>query len=112
MAGHPFLEWTAGAAVCFPNEDEARVLGDAATDAYEILVLKRGPAGARVLRRGTAPIDVPPLPATEVDPTGAGDAFAAGYLAALLRGEDDEGCARSALSAAAQAVSLAGARPR
>ncbi|HEY7620330.1 MAG TPA: PfkB family carbohydrate kinase [Solirubrobacteraceae bacterium] len=111
MAGHPFLEWTAGAAVCFPNEDEARVLGAAATDAYEVLVLKRGPAGARVLRRGAAPIDVAPMPATEIDPTGAGDAFAAGFLAALLRGEDDEGCARSALSAAAQAVGRAGARP-
>jgi sugar/nucleoside kinase (ribokinase family) len=76
-----------------------------------VLVLKRGPAGARVLRRGADPIDVPPQPATEVDPTGAGDAFAAGYLAALLRGEDDESCARSALSAAARAVGRAGARP-
>jgi sugar/nucleoside kinase (ribokinase family) len=111
MAGHPFLEWTAGAAVCFPNEDEARVLGDAAIDAYEVLVLKRGPAGARVLRRGATPVDVPPVPATEVDPTGAGDAFAAGYLAAALRGESDEACARSALSAAARAVARAGARP-
>jgi sugar/nucleoside kinase (ribokinase family) len=47
-----------------------------------------------------------------VDPTGAGDAFAAGYLAALMRGEDDEACAHSALRAAAQAVGRPGARPR
>ena len=111
MAGTPFLEWTAGAAVCFPNEDEADVLGEAMTDAYEVVVLKRGPAGARVLRRGAAPLDVAPVVADTVDPTGAGDAFAAGYLAALLRGEDDEACARSALVAAAEAVKRPGARP-
>jgi sugar/nucleoside kinase (ribokinase family) len=111
MAGTPFVEWTAGALVCFPNEDEAQVLDNAMTDAYEVLVLKRGAEGARVLRRGAAPIDVPAEPAEAVDPTGAGDAFAAGYLAALLRGEDDETCARSALRAAARAVGHPGARP-
>jgi ribokinase len=54
---------------------------------------------------------VPAEPAETIDPTGAGDAFAAGYLAALLRGEDDEACARGALRAAAQAVGRPGARP-
>jgi sugar/nucleoside kinase (ribokinase family) len=111
MAGTPFLEWTAGAEVCFPNEDEAQILGDALADAYEVLVLKRGAHGARVLRRGAAPIDVPAEPVEAVDPTGAGDAFAAGYLATLLRGEDDAACARGALRAAAQAVGRPGARP-
>lgn len=28
----PFLEWTAGAGVCFPNEDEAEVLGEGMAD--------------------------------------------------------------------------------
>jgi sugar/nucleoside kinase (ribokinase family) len=111
MAGTPFLEWTAGAALCLPNEDEAKVLGDGLTDAYEVVVLKRGPQGARVLRRGAGPVDVPALAVECVDPTGAGDAFAAGYLAAQLRGEDDEGCARSAVGASARAISRPGARP-
>jgi sugar/nucleoside kinase (ribokinase family) len=111
MAGTPFVEWTAGATVCFPNEDEAQVLGDAIADAYEVLVLKRGPRGARVLRRGAEPVDVPAVDVECVDPTGAGDAFAAGYLAALLRGEDDAGCARSAVEASARAISRPGARP-
>jgi sugar/nucleoside kinase (ribokinase family) len=112
LAGTPFLDWTAGAGLCFPNEDEADVLGDGMADAYEVVVLKRGRDGARVLRRGVAAIEIPAAPAAAVDPTGAGDAFAAGYLAALVRGERDAACAHSAVRAAARAVSGAGARPR
>ena len=85
-----------GASVCFPNEDEARVLGDGIADAYEVVVLKRGHEGVRVLRRGAQPVDVPAATAAAVDQTGAGDAFAAGYLAALVRGEDDAACAAAA----------------
>jgi sugar/nucleoside kinase (ribokinase family) len=112
LAGTPFLEWTAGASVCFPNQDEVEVLGDGMADAYEIVVLKRGRDGACVLRRGAAAIDVPAVPVDAVDPTGAGDAFAAGYLAALVSGGDDAACARAAVRAAAEAVSRPGARPR
>jgi sugar/nucleoside kinase (ribokinase family) len=112
IAGTPFAEWTAGATLCLPNEDEAEVLGDAIAGAYELLALKRGPLGARVLRRGAEPIDVPAVEVECVDPTGAGDAFAAGFLAALVRGEDDEACAHSAVAAAARAISQPGARPR
>jgi sugar/nucleoside kinase (ribokinase family) len=65
-----------------------------------------------VLRRGAEAIDVPAVRVDAVDPTGAGDAFAAGYLAALLRGEDDAACAAAAARAAAQAVSRPGARPK
>jgi sugar/nucleoside kinase (ribokinase family) len=107
----PFLAWTAGATICFPNEDEALVLGEALDDAYEIVVLKRGSRGARVRRRGAEPVEVPAEPAERIDSTGAGDAFAAGYLAALVRGEDDAGCARGGVKAAAEAISRPGARP-
>jgi sugar/nucleoside kinase (ribokinase family) len=110
-AGTPFLEWTAGAGVCFPNEDEADVLGDPLRDAYEVLVLKRGADGVRVVRRGAGSVDVAAAPATVVDLTGAGDACAAGFLAARLRGEDDEACARAAVAAAAEAIGKPGARP-
>jgi sugar/nucleoside kinase (ribokinase family) len=107
----PFLAWTAGATICFPNEDEARVLGAAVDDAYEVLVCKRGSRGALVQRRGAKPVEVPAEPVEAIDPTGAGDAFAAGYLAALARGEDDAGCARAGVKAAAQAIARPGARP-
>jgi sugar/nucleoside kinase (ribokinase family) len=107
-----FLSWTAGATICFPNEDEADVLEAGLLDAYEVLVLKRGERGARVLRRGASPVDVPAQSAAAVDPTGAGDAFAAGYLATLLAGGDDAACAGAGVAAAAEAVARPGARPR
>jgi sugar/nucleoside kinase (ribokinase family) len=106
-----FLSWTAGASICFPNEDEADVLEQGLLDAYEVLVLKRGSRGAQVLRRGAEPVEVPNQPATEIDPTGAGDAFAAGYLAAMMCGADDAACATAGVAAAAQAIGRAGARP-
>jgi hypothetical protein len=73
VADTPFLEWTAGASACFPNEDEARVLGDGLAEAYEVVVLKRGREGVRVLRRGSErstsrprppPPSIRPAPAT------------------------------------------------
>jgi sugar/nucleoside kinase (ribokinase family) len=106
-----FLGWTAGATICFPNEDEADVLEEGLLDAYEVLVLKRGSLGARVLRRGAEPVDVPARPATSIDPTGAGDAFAAGYLATMMAGGDDVACAAAGVAAAAEAVGRPGARP-
>ena len=112
VADTPFLEWTAGASVCFPNEDEADALGNGLTDAYEVVVLKRGREGVRVLRRGADAVEVPAATGAAVDQTGAGDAFAAGYIAALVQGEDDLGCAQAAVRAAAEAVSRPGARPR
>jgi sugar/nucleoside kinase (ribokinase family) len=111
VADTPFLEWTAGAAICFPNADETHALGEGLADAYEVAVLKRGSEGVRVLRRGSVVADVPARDVQEVDPTGAGDALAAGFLAARLRGADDEECARAAVDTAARAISRAGARP-
>jgi sugar/nucleoside kinase (ribokinase family) len=112
VADTPFLEWTAGASLCLPNEDEAQVLGNGLDGAYEVLVLKRGRDGVRVVRRGAEPLDVPASTTVAVDQTGVGDAFAAGYLAALAQGADDRACAQAAVRAASEAVSRPGARPR
>ncbi len=46
-----------------------------------------------------------------VDTTGAGDAFAAGYLAALLDGSDAAACLSRGSRAAARAVGTVGAQP-
>jgi ribokinase len=80
------------------NEDEAALVNgiDAPT-----VVIKRGRDGCRVIRSAVS-TDYPAHPADVVDSTGAGDAFAAGYL---LEGHD------LALEAAARCVSSVGATP-
>jgi sugar/nucleoside kinase (ribokinase family) len=81
-------------AVVFGNEAEAALIGDlTGTD----LVVKLGPAGVRAGGRVH-----PAAPADPVDPTGAGDAFAAGYLL---------GGVTLGLAAAARAVAGMGAMP-
>ncbi len=59
------------------------------------VVLKRGSAGAAAWIEGQL-LESPPFPVSQVDPIGAGDAFAAGYLAAHLWGENPEERLRTA----------------
>ena len=54
---------------------------------------------------GAHPID------TLVDSTGAGDLFAAGFMAGLARDADAETCARLGALAAAEVIQHLGARP-
>jgi len=84
----------------FANEEERAEVGPAAAvDAT--WVLKRGAAGAAVERDGQKS-EFPAVPAEVVDTTGAGDAFAAGYLV---------GGVELALETAARCVSHLGATP-
>ncbi|WP_405973822.1 sugar kinase [Streptomyces sp. NBC_00988] len=87
------LELARGADLVFVGEDEAAevwglVGADAVRDAFpdpETLVVKQGGRGATVFHRGDATF----VPAPHVDvvaAVGAGDAFAAGFLSATLRG--------------------------
>lgn len=74
-----------------------------------LVVLTRAERGATVLVAQQRH-DVPALPAAVVDPTGAGDVFAAAYLAALWRGGDPLHAARWACAAAAHAIEGVGTR--
>jgi len=66
--------------------------------------------GAVVLQGG-ARTEVPAEPAEVVDTTGAGDLFAAGFLAGLARGRAPAAAARMGCVAAAEVISHMGARP-
>lgn len=76
------------------GEAEARVLEPGALGVPEVVVT-RGPGGATLWVDG-APVDVPASPLAAADPTGAGDAFAAVYLAARSGGEAPAAAARRA----------------
>lgn len=115
-----FLEAVRGIDALLPNLDEGRVLtgladpsaiAQALTDAASTAVVTLGPEGAMVAMRGSAPVHVPAVSARRVDPTGAGDAFAAAYHASRVRGADPVAAVASAVAVAARAVSRPGARP-
>lgn len=82
----------------------ARLLdGDA-----EMVVVKRGAAGASLFRRGADEVRVPGLAVDEVDPTGAGDCFGGTFLALHLGGVDAAEALRYANVAGAMAVTRRG----
>jgi ribokinase len=118
-AGH-FLSWVRGTDLLFANLDEAAALvgsGPAAELATRLAagvsnaVVKSGPAGAVWATAAAVPVHVPAIPAPMVDPTGAGDAFAAGVLGAWLSGRTRIDALLAGAEAGARAVSLVGGRP-
>ena len=115
-----WLADTAAATLLLPNADEARLLTGCrdAEDAaralaahYPVVTVKLGPDGA-LWASGDVLVHRPAHPTTVVDTTGAGDAFAAGLLAAWLRSPDlDPAAALDAgLALAADVVRRPGAR--
>jgi tagatose kinase len=70
------------------------------TTPLEMIVVKQGKQGCTVYTRREA-IEVPAYPVAEVDPTGAGDCFDAGFLCGLLDNRPLDECARMASAAGA-----------
>ena len=64
-----------------------------------------------IIVRGATRTRVPATRVRVVDTTGAGDLFAAGFLAGLARGAPDAACARMGCIAAGEIISHLGARP-
>ena len=75
-----------------------------------LAALTRSEAGS-VIVRGHETVTVAAAPAKLVDSTGAGDAYAAGFLTALTAGTSLHDCGRLGSLAAAEVIAHYGARP-
>jgi sugar/nucleoside kinase (ribokinase family) len=59
----------------------------------DTVVLKEGAKGCRIYSKySKSPVFVPSFNIDEVDPTGAGDAFDAGFICGLIEGKDLKDC--------------------
>jgi ribokinase len=119
-AGEPVLAAAALAGTLLANRDEAAALAGrpdpAAAGAWlaarvGVAVVKCGAAGVVVCAGERAPLPLPAPAVAAVDVTGAGDAFAAGYLLAGAGGADPAEAARAGAHLAARAVAARGAWP-
>jgi sugar/nucleoside kinase (ribokinase family) len=91
--------------------DGARTAAAELSRAYDLAVVKLGGAGAVAARDGRVTVRVAGTPTAALDSTGAGDAFAGGFLAARLTGADDRTAVAAGCRAGAQAVGQVGGRP-
>jgi len=106
--------------IVFANEHELKSLYqtadfDTAVSAFrnEVVlgVVTRSEQGSIVVTREQTVSAPAAAIETLVDTTGAGDLFAAGFLAGLARGYDHRDCARLGALAAAEVIQHVGARP-
>jgi sugar/nucleoside kinase (ribokinase family) len=104
--------------IIFPGEKDLALLGgresplDAAKALFErptleLIVVKKGSRGCTVISR-SGRVDVPAFPVREVDPTGAGDCFDAGFICGQLEGRDPGESALMASAAGALAAQAFG----
>ncbi len=115
------ISWLRLMDVLLLNEEEAMYLTgredihqalDILLEHLKVVVIKRGPHGAIGKIRGATAIQVPANPTIVVDTTGAGDSFAAGFIASFVRDGDLKRALESGAHVAAHCVSIVGARPR
>ena len=115
-----FLEAIEGADAIFPNLEEAQALtgeesptrvADLLHEKFPLVVVTMGKDGAYVRNPTTAEL-VPGVKAKVIDPTGAGDAFAAMFMRTILDGDVKAAeAARVACAFAAEAMEVIGGQP-
>ncbi len=92
------------------EENNFEAAAEAARRDVALAALTRSEAGS-VIVRGTETVEIAAEPAKVVDTTGAGDAYAAGFLHGLTAGRSLPECGRLGSLAAAEVISHYGARP-
>jgi sugar/nucleoside kinase (ribokinase family) len=114
-----FLSVVKGATLLFPNLAEGRLLtglddpaevAAALASAFPVVALTLGGEGVLVASGGEV-VRVAATPSTVLDPTGAGDAFAAAFLLEWVGSGDAVAAAKRGAVAAADAVRVIGGRP-
>jgi sugar/nucleoside kinase (ribokinase family) len=120
VGARAFLDWVRGADLLLCNADEADVLAgpgspedqaSALTAVAHNVVVKRGGDGAVWSRRGGVLRSVAGVRVPMIDPTGAGDAFAAGLLTAWCAGAEPAEALSAGAALGSAAVGRVGARP-
>ena len=120
LGAQKFLDAVEGAELLFPNLEEGRVLTglrDAdeivarLCQSFAIVALTLDTDGVVLGRRGHPTARIPAVASQIVDPTGAGDAFAAGFLAEWVHRRDAVAAAEAGARAGAIAVATIGGRP-
>jgi ribokinase len=112
-----FKELISEADLIFPNLEEDQLLGLSGVVALNVVT--KGQNGAEAHWANGQSVEIAGLATESIDPTGAGDAFCAGFLASLvasehfqdLRSEVVQKALKSGVEAGSKAVSLVGARP-
>jgi sugar/nucleoside kinase (ribokinase family) len=114
-----FLDSLSGVDILLPNLEEGRLLSGEdrpelicgfLTERFETVALTMGNQGCAV-QSGQDFIRVEATKAEVVDPTGAGDAFAAAFLAELISGRSLQTAAAAAIRRGAMSVTTSGGRP-
>lgn len=120
MGPENFLEATRGAAMLFPNEEEAALLAGAGDiegqlrrllEHARLVVIKRGALGATAAERGSEIVSLPAPRITVRDSTGAGDAFLARFIAERQTGASLHDCLARAIGAGSAAAAMVGGQP-
>lgn len=114
-------EWLALVDVVILNEEEAHFLSgkknpiEAAAELLKstpLVVIKRGGNGALAQARGSSVVQISAIEAVVVDTTGAGDAFAAGFILVWANGGELVDALNNGAALAAKCVAIRGARPK
>ena len=111
VGGHIDILFANEAELCslYERNDLRRRRGRGARARWRWPRVTRSEQGSLVLR-GAETVEVAAAPARVVDSTGAGDAYAAGFLAALTAGRSLAACGRLGSLAAAEVIGHYGAR--